>query len=235
MPLGSSADLSANHDPSPGPDDQFLIAGTVGGDAAALRKLMDRSDRLVRYAIFRAGKEHCQRDPQWLDSIASETWTGFVRSIRRDPDNPPNALGAFLVQVARNRAISAIRRLTTSSRRETTEIEGDPADIPASLDDPAEELARLEQLEALRACLGQLDAAGQRLATQIEAITERRWRAAAAALGLKESTLRSRWKQVLQQLHSCIKQKTAKNFAPSGVGSDYLDEDGVSVREGSRR
>ena len=185
MPLGSNADVPADEHPSRGTGDSFLISSVIGGDAAALRRLMERYDRLVRYAIFRAGKEHCLRDPQWLDSIASETWTGFVRSIQRDPDNPPKALGAYLVQVARYRAISAVRRVSAGRDREAAEIEGDPADIPALLNDPAEELDRLEQLEALRTCLGELDADGQRLAAQLEAITERRWREAATALGLK--------------------------------------------------
>ncbi len=233
MPFDSSADSPVEPSPTDSPGDDFLVASLVGGDAAALRKLMDRYDRLVRYAVFRTTKDRCLRDPQWLDSVASETWTGFVQSIRRDPDNRPKSLGAYLVQIARNRAVSAARRSARDSELPASGIGADSADIAAELNSPAEELARIELLDTLRGCLAELDADNQKLATQLEAITERRWRDAAEVLGLKESTLRSRWKQVLAGLRRCLRRKTGKNFAPGPPPSDTLsDESGGSAEEG---
>ena len=233
MPPDSSADSPVDPGPTDSPDDGFLIASLAGGDAAALRKLMDRYDRLVRYAVFRTTKDRCLRDPQWLDSVASETWTGFVQSIRRDSDNLPKSLGAYLVQIARNRAVSAARRSARGGDPPAGTIGDDTANISAKMDNPAEELARIELIDTLRGCLAELDGENQRLASQLEAITERRWREAAQALGLKESTLRSRWKQVLAGLRRCLHRKTGKNFAPGPPPSDNLnDEGGGSAEEG---
>ena len=219
--------------PAKPPDDDFLVASLLGGDAAALRKLMDRYDRLVRYAVFRTTKDRCLKDPQWLDSVASEAWTGFVQSIRRDPDNLPKSLGAYLVQIARNRAVSAARRSARGSELPAGGIAADAANIPAEMNDPAEELARIELLDTLRGCLAEMDGESRKLAAQLEAITERRWREAAAALGLKESTLRSRWKQVLAGLRRCLRRKTGKNLAPGPPSGDTLhDEGGGSAEEG---
>ncbi|UCF33774.1 MAG: sigma-70 family RNA polymerase sigma factor [Phycisphaerales bacterium] len=199
---------------STGPDDAFLIQSMLGGDAAALDKLMDRYDRLVRFTIFRVSKVQCGRDPHWVDSIASETWTGFVQSLRRASGNVPGSVSKYLMQTARNRCISALRKLRPD--RDSLEDGGEegPPLQSESDEDPAERLSRLEELEALRDCVSRLDQAGRELYAQIDAITDRRWKDAAGALGLAESTLRSRWKRVSEALRNCLQAKRgAKNIA----------------------
>ncbi len=197
---------------------------------------MERYDRLVRYTVFRVAKGHCVRDPDWLESVASDTWAGFVRSIRREPAEQPQSAKAYLARIARNQAISALRRTGGASGRETPDpkvfsLDSGPRsgpysagktalEIPSTLEEPVETVARLELLEALRGCLEELEADGRAMASQLQAITERRWRDAAEALGLKESTLRSRWKQVLKRLGACVKRKTGQDFAPSGQNRD---------------
>ena len=106
-----SSDENLRPDPasSGGPDDAFLIASMLGGDPAALNKLIERYDRLVRYTVLKMSRSRCLRDPDWLDTIASDTWTGFVRSLQRSPDNRPKSVRAYLVQTARNRCTSAMR------------------------------------------------------------------------------------------------------------------------------
>lgn len=205
-------------------EDEFLIASLAGGDAAALDKLMDRYDRLVRFAIFRASKEQCRRDPQWLDSIASATWAGFVTSLRRAPENRPRAVKAFLVQIARNQIVSALRKASTEkamvsiSDRENVQIE-------SQHENHVDVLARLELIEALRACLADLDSDDRPLAAQLGAIIERRWKEAASVLGIPESTLRSRWKVLLERLGDCVEHKT--NSSP-----DFSDEKLAPQRSG---
>lgn len=235
MVTGQGDGTSGECDGGGSPDDRFLIASAAGGDSAALRKLMERYDRLVRYTVFRVAKGQCVRDPDWLESVASDTWGGFVRSIRRESAEQPQSAKAYLARIARNQAISALRR-TGASGRETRDPKvfsldsgprsgpdhaGESAlEIPSTLEEPAETVARLELLEALRGCLEELEADGRAMASQLEAITERRWRDAAEALGLKESTLRSRWKQVLKRLGACVERKTGQDFAPSGQNRD---------------
>jgi RNA polymerase sigma factor (sigma-70 family) len=206
---------------SSGPDDAFLIQSMLGGDAAALDKLMGRYDRLVRFTIFRVSKVQCGRDPHWVDSIASETWTGFVQSLRRASGNLPGSVSKYLMQTARNRCISALRKLRPDQDSlEDGGEEGTPLQSESD-EDPAERLSRLEELEALRDCVFRLDQAGRELYAQIDAIADRRWKDAAGALGLAESTLRSRWKKVSDALRNCLQGKGgAKSIAPGPRESD---------------
>ena len=203
-----------------GPDDEFLIAGMLGGDAAALNKLIERYDRLVRYTILRQSADRCRRDPQWLESVASTTWEGFVRSLQRDPELRPRSVAAYLTQIARNQCISALRSASASYEAIGLGDEADPFVIEAKLEEPSEALSRMESLATLRGCLAELDEDGRMMATQLPAITERRWRDAAAALGITESTLRSRWKKTLASLRRCVRRKTGESFAPLGLEDD---------------
>jgi len=205
---------------SPIPSDEFVIANMLGGDPAALLKLMDRYDRLVRYTIFRASRDRCAHDPQWLESIASATWTGFVQSMQRHPDDPPRSVGTYLVRIARNQAVSAIRGVPIEPGSMSHGEDDEASTIAANIEQPVDVLGRLESLEALRACIETLDDDDRALASQLAAITERRWKDAANALGLKESTLRSRWKRTLERLRACVERKMGETIAPGEVSGD---------------
>ncbi|MFQ5463195.1 MAG: RNA polymerase sigma factor [Phycisphaerae bacterium] len=200
------------------PDDGFLLAAMASGDAAALRQLMLRYDRAVRYAIFKRSQSICIQDPYWLDSIASESWAAFVTGLRNRPDDPPQSVRSYLLRIAQNRCISAIRSRRAGLGGEA--LEGPIIDELGHEDDPSDNMAQLELLEALRACMGGLDEESQRMAGELDAITGRRWKVAAQALGMSESTLRSRWGRVLDQLRGCVAQKTGISLAPGGADSD---------------
>jgi RNA polymerase sigma factor (sigma-70 family) len=202
------------------PDDEFLIAGLLAGDAAALRKLIERYDRLVRYTVFRVAGRRGDRDPQWIDSLASDTWTGFVRSLQRDTADRPTSVPAYLVQIARNQSISAIRRTARTAQTASLDQEEQAHLLESEAENPDEVVARLEDLETLRACMAELGDTDCQMAAQLPAITERRWKDAANALGVSESTLRSRWKKILEQLRACVRRKSGKSFAPATVNSD---------------
>jgi RNA polymerase sigma factor (sigma-70 family) len=194
------------------PSDDFLVESVRGGDQAALRALMDRYDRLVRFAIFRLSKSECHRDPHWLETIAGDTWIGFVRSLQRSPDLRPKSVKAYLTTIARFKVVSARRGVSLPS--ETSVTTDETTEISVDQDDPLDLLADLESLETLRACVRKLDELDRSLYVHIEAIVERRWVEAASALGMSESTLRSRWKRVLERLRECMNRKTGRDFAP---------------------
>jgi len=200
-------------------DDSFLVRATLGGDPAALRVLMARYDRLVRYTIFRGAAERCRKDPQWLDSVASATWSGLVQSLNRSPSQVPTSLAAYLVRIARNQVASQLRRRglqhdSLDALENDTIVEDDGAA------DTLELLSASEDLEALRACLRAVGGEDSLLLAHLEAITERRWTDAAAALGVAESTLRSRWQRLLSRLRDCVEGKTGKSFAPGDSAGD---------------
>lgn len=193
------------------PSDEFLLESIRNGDETALRALMDRYDRLVRFAIFRLSKSECRRDPHWLETIAGDTWIGFVRSLQRSPELRPKSVKAYLATVARFKVISARRRASvpsgiSSETGERTEIEVDQEDALDLLSD-------LESLNSLNDCVRELEESDKSICTQIEAIVDRRWIEASQALGMSESTLRSRWKRVLERLRECMRRKTGQDFA----------------------
>ncbi len=198
------------------PSDEFLLAGVLAGDEAALRKIIARYDRLVRYTIYRASKTQCTTDPQWLDSVASSAWAGFVQTLRRGGEQP-KSLAALLATIARNHVISALRSLRPLVSQD------DPAAAePAAPDaeDPALLMTELELVEALRECSAELEADDRAILSQMTLLLERRWSDAAAALGTSESTLRYRWTRVLGRLRDCVEGKTGRPFAPRGAEGD---------------
>lgn len=220
MPPDDAADTKApTHMPAAVSDD-FLIESMLGGDATALRRLMDRYDRLVRYTVLQKSPKQCSRDPNWLDSVASDAWTGFVQSLRRGTTKRPASVAAYLVRIASNRCVSAIRRETSPTAVISIEDVADSPDPVADEENPLEIVAKSEQLATLQACMDELSGDDRQLVDQLEAITERKWRLASEALGLPESTVRSRWKQVLERLSGCVRGKTGETFAPWGQAGD---------------
>lgn len=201
-------------------DDDLAIA-IAAGHEAALRQLIARYDRLVRFTIFRQAPDKCNSDPNWMDSVASEVWTGMVRAIRRDRYAAPTSLRAYIVGVARNRSISALRKTAALKETPPLDLAAAARESDPSAPDPSEIAEQMEMLGALRDCLDQLPGDDRTLADQLPAILDRRWREAAASLNLPESTLRSRWKRVLDQLRGCVEGKTGRGFAPDRPDGDY--------------
>ncbi len=201
-------------DRTPDPSDDFLVASMLGGDWKALNKLIDRYDRLIRYTILRAARAECARDPQWLESVASATWTGLVQSLQRHPEARPKSVKAYLATIAKNQVASALRGASVTDAATIALDGGAGALVTATLDEPSELLSDLELLEKLRECLSELSGDDRILAGQLTAISERRWLEAAEALGISESTLRSKWKRTLDRLRQCLKIKTGLSIAP---------------------
>ncbi len=188
------------------PSDEELFGRVRAGREDALRTLMARYDRLVRYTILRTARRHCLRDPQWLDGLASEVWTGFLGSVERGSAPPASRVTAYLIQITRNKCVDAARRLPEPADRDPVAAEGphpDAADAP----DPLAALTQVEDLARLRDCVTRLDDPSRRLFGEIAAIVDRRWQEAGQRLGMSESTLRSRWQGVMEKLRRCMRSK----------------------------
>jgi RNA polymerase sigma factor (sigma-70 family) len=207
------------------PSDAELVRALVQGNPEALRPLMRRYDRLVRFAIFRTCRDRCVRDPDWLDARASETWTGFVHSMRRRGARPPDDLPNYLLQIARHKCLDAVRIGRALVDQASAVDEALITQLSDNNEDTSDFLGRLDELESLRACMAGLDPADRALCSQLDLIVERRWKEAAEKLAMPESTLRTQWKGVLDRLRACIEKKSQKNRrnpAPGGNSPDPL-------------
>jgi len=189
------------------PPDGELVRRIRAGDAGAMNVLMSRYDRLVRYTIFRACRQRCARDPHWLDARASETWTGFLQSIRRHGFATPDDLSKYLTQIARNKCRDAIRIGSALAGRVVSADEEELSQLSVEQEDTAATVSRLETLDILRACMQALEPEDRAVCAQLTLIVERRWKEAAEKLGIAESTLRSRWARILERLRSDLDEK----------------------------
>ncbi len=200
-------------------DDPELVQRLRDSDGDALRALMGRYDRLVRYAVFRLCRTECVRDPTFLDSRASETWTGFVRSIQRTDCEPPQNLKTYLIQIAKNKCTDALRRTEGAAPAQTSDRADDGSVVEAPSPGSLELLIQAEELLALRECLEKLSPTDKRLCDEMEHLVAGRWKLAAEALGMPESTLRSRWAGIIGKLKACLEKKkqklSARRFGPS--------------------
>ncbi|MCB9849658.1 MAG: sigma-70 family RNA polymerase sigma factor [Phycisphaerales bacterium] len=218
LPESEPADVPRPEPPvhPPDPADRKLILGVLDGDEDAVRALVDRYDRLIRYTIFKAGRRHCERDPGWLDARANESWTGIVESLRRKGRSAiPPSIPAYFARVARNKCLDAAAK---ADARQTIPFEsaGVPEESVNPLTDPEtnplEMLESVEQITALRECILRLSEDERVVCSEIGLILDRRWKEAAERLEMPESTLRSRWGQIFEKLRSCLEEKISKKF-----------------------
>ncbi|MEE9294745.1 MAG: sigma-70 family RNA polymerase sigma factor [Phycisphaerae bacterium] len=216
---------SAKKEPATSRRDENLIRGVLAGDADALRALIDQYDRLIRYTIFRACNDECRKDPTFLDARASEVWSGLVETVRRRGIEFPASLKPYLVQIARNKCHDYLRRAAREAATHPQEQPAasgnaepvDPAANPLTL------LIELEQVQAVRDCIEQLAPNDRNLLQQIDLIAESRWAEAARRLNLPESTLRSRWVRMVDQVRRRVEKNLGKDqesFAPKGECGD---------------
>lgn len=196
-------------------DDLALVRRFRTGEGEALRELIDRYDRLVRFAIFRLCKSECRRDGLFLDARASETWSGFVESVRRREAPPPKNLSSYLLQIARNKCTDALRR----GGRQVLPLD-DASAVAAPAEGGLDTLVRAEEVLALRGCVGLLSEDEQTICAHVDLILDGRWTRVGEALGVPESTLRTRWRGIITRLRSCVEGKTGKSFAPPPGGPD---------------
>lgn len=209
-PEDSGADVDASGGAGASPADARLIDGVLRGDEAAVRALVERYDRLVRYTVFKTSRRECSRDPDWLDARANEAWTGIVSALRRRGRTaiPPN-VPAYFARIARNKSLDALQR---EGRQEAIPFDpnGAEPDVTEPDADPHNLLESVEEVTALRDCIARLNEDEQVICAEIGLILERRWREAAERLEMKESTLRSRWGNILDKLRACLEKKNQK-------------------------
>jgi DNA-directed RNA polymerase specialized sigma24 family protein len=107
--------------------------------------------------------------------------------------------------IAHRQAISALRGSVRAKSKDPGLTLDDVAENQALTEaGPGALLDDLEQLDTLRKLVNDLPEDERLLFTELDAIINRRWVDAAASLGLSESTVRSKWKRVLEHLRGAF-------------------------------
>ncbi|MBI3835387.1 MAG: hypothetical protein HY287_13750 [Planctomycetes bacterium] len=202
-------------------DDELMLK-YIGGNEIALRTLMDRYDRLVRYTVFQRARAICVRDRDWLEAVASDAWMSFSRTLISNPFQRPKSVSSVLFTVATRRTISALRERGTVPTGGTSSIHFDELSgaVHSAPDDPSDTISRLELLESLRAALKGVEPDETRMLGLLGLIMERKWGEAGAELGWPESTLRSRWSALLEKIRRRLRKETGDSVAPRAETSD---------------
>jgi len=210
---GDPAD-DAHQETAPDPQDRQLILRLLDGDEEAVRLLVDRYDRLIRYTIFKTARRHCERDPGWLDARSNEAWTGIVSTLRRRGRAAiPPSIPAYFSRVARNKSLDAAGK---ADARQVIPIDQAVADVDAHNSptdpetNPLNMLESVEQITALRECISRLSEDEKVICSEIALIVDRKWREASERLEMPESTLRTRWPQILAKLRTGLEEKISK-------------------------
>lgn len=196
----STADLEASR------RDDALVRSLLDGDPKAIERLIDLYDSVIRFTIFHGFKTHCRRDPTFLDARASEVWTGFVDSLNRTRRGPQGPLKGYLAQIARNKCNDYVRHadhdlpLDAVHTVRTVQI--------GTTEGPLEAMVVFEQVEQVRECIKKLGENDRKIMQELELISQSRWSQAADRLSMPESTLRSCWQRICDQLRRCVEKNT---------------------------
>jgi RNA polymerase sigma-70 factor (ECF subfamily) len=185
------------------------MGGSSGQAAWDLKELVERhADRIYRFLLAMTG------DDQMAQDIAQETFMKIGR-LAADPDGPPPS-GAYLFAMARNTAISALRRRGLESRYLSNQpperIEAYPERSQET--DPLRKIIRGEAGDALRRGLAALPEA-MRAAFLLSELDGLSYAAIGEALGCPPGTVASRKHQAVQRLRSFLKRE---GFSASSGG-----------------
>jgi RNA polymerase sigma factor (sigma-70 family) len=195
----------------PGPRDDHLLLGLQANDPNALRQLMDRYDRLVRYAIFQAARSACHKDPNFLDSLASDVWLALVQRARRDGTEFTQNMQSYLIQVARNKCADHWRRESRRSDEKSSSASSEEQNYaidPAP--EPADVISAFEQTSRIRELLKTLPENERNLLQEMDLLTSGRWKEASRRLNSPESTLRSQWSALVAKLARLVEGSSDK-------------------------
>jgi RNA polymerase sigma-70 factor (ECF subfamily) len=185
MPLTSSA-----------PDDAALVERVVRRDASALGELYDRHHRLLFSLILRV-----LRDRGEAEDVLQEV---FVRVWERAETYAPPLGGpsAWLVRIARNRAIDRLRSRQVRAHVSET-IDSSPREARVAAPDPESMAQASESRRAILAALDALPPEQRRLvdAAYFEGYTQAEL---AEKFGLPLGTVKTRIRTAMQALRALL-------------------------------
>ncbi|MGD9671224.1 MAG: sigma-70 family RNA polymerase sigma factor [Hyphomicrobiaceae bacterium] len=164
---------------TPSTDDAELIRRIAGLDQLALRTLIGRHQvRLFRF-LMRLVRDEAQAE-ELTNEVFMEVWRNAGRYEGR------SQVGTWLLSIARNRAISRLRK-----RRELSWDEEAAAEIADDDDDPEVAVQKQDKAAALRRCLEVLSTEHREIVDLVY-YQERSVSEVAEIVGIPENTVKTR-------------------------------------------
>ncbi|MGD9783960.1 MAG: sigma-70 family RNA polymerase sigma factor [Hyphomicrobiaceae bacterium] len=160
-------------------DDVNLIQRIAGRDELALRALVGRHQvRLFRFLM------RLVRDEGMAEELSNEVFMEVWRNAERYEGR--SQVGTWLLSIARNRAVSRLRK-----RRESSWDEDAAAEIADDSDTPEVTTQKLDKAEALRRCLNGLSAEHREIVDLVY-YQEMSVAEVAEIIGIPENTVKTR-------------------------------------------
>lgn len=189
-----AVDGDGGQDPQAGASDHELAERVAAGDTAAFERLYDRHAAAV-YGMVR----QVLRDPAQSEDVAQEVWVEAWRTAARF-DAERGSLRAWLVMMARRRAIDRVRSVTAAVARE------ERATV-AGWTPPHDEVSetvqtRLEQ-QRMRTCLDTLTGL-QRQSVELAFYRGYTHREVSDVLDVPLGTVKTRLRDGLIRLRDCM-------------------------------
>jgi RNA polymerase sigma-70 factor (ECF subfamily) len=142
------------------PDDIAVVARAAGGDETALAALYDRHSRAVYSLALRVLADQADAEDV-LQEVFAQAWRQAGRyDSRRGP------VAAWLLNMARTRAIDRLRARRARPDTHATSPEEAHLDLSMPAVDPGDALAAARDAERVRSALGELPVL-QRLAIEL--------------------------------------------------------------------
>jgi RNA polymerase sigma-70 factor (ECF subfamily) len=163
--------------------EQGLIRKAQTGDRAAFEELVRRTSRLVFARLYlETGDRH------WAEDLLQETWLLAYRSLGRL--NDPNRLRPWLLTIAQNVLIDALRRQGRKKRTPPARSEIHAlTEVPSSAPSPEQHAERAEMHDQALAALRSLPEE-YRLPLTLRYITGADYETIETQLGLSNGALR---------------------------------------------
>lgn len=184
----------------PAEEDRFdlrtAVLGAQRGDQTAFGRLVRHHERLVRSTVRRF-----RLDPATVDDVVQNTWLRVLTRI--DSLRNPDAFAGWVAAIARNEAISVIRR---RDRERPDDIA--PERLVFDTDHCAA-LIKGEELDALRGAVGRLPEATRRLLGLLFAEEPIPYEEVAEAVGRPQGSIGPTRRRCLARLEAMLEGTAA--------------------------
>jgi RNA polymerase sigma-70 factor, ECF subfamily len=175
----------------PEPSDRQLITAMAAGDAHALRALNSRFGRMLAALAMRFLSDQADAE----EVVADVLWQAWSDAKSYDPSR--GSVGAWLVTIARSRAIDRVRA------RRARQAEPGRQPLPQAVADPATMLDEAQRAQIVRTAISKLESA-ERTALELAYFSDLSQSQIAQRLGLPLGTVKTRIRGAMIKLREAL-------------------------------